>query len=47
MSLRAVRRAVTLGLALFYCFGRSLLLRLFRPDTLERRASGSMSLPSL
>ena len=38
MSLRAVRRAVTLGLALLYCFGRSLLLRLFRPDTLERRA---------
>jgi 1-acyl-sn-glycerol-3-phosphate acyltransferase len=38
VSLRATRRAVTLGLLLFYCFSRSMLLRLLRPDTLERRA---------
>lgn len=38
MTLRAVRRAVTLGSALFYCFLRALLMRLFRFDSLERRA---------
>jgi len=38
MSLRAFRRAVALGLALIYCFSRSLLSRLTGPDTLERRA---------
>ena len=38
MSLRALRRAVTLVSALLFCFFRSLLLRLFYPDTLERRA---------
>jgi 1-acyl-sn-glycerol-3-phosphate acyltransferase len=38
MNLRAIRRAVALGLALFYCLLRSLLSRLTGPDTLERRA---------
>jgi 1-acyl-sn-glycerol-3-phosphate acyltransferase len=38
MSLRAARRAVALGLALFYCFFRSAISRLTGPDTLERRA---------
>jgi 1-acyl-sn-glycerol-3-phosphate acyltransferase len=38
VSLRAVRRGVTLGLALLYCFSRSLIGRLVRPDTMERRA---------
>jgi 1-acyl-sn-glycerol-3-phosphate acyltransferase len=38
MSFRAFRRAVTLALVLIYILIRSLLLRLFRPDTLERRA---------
>jgi 1-acyl-sn-glycerol-3-phosphate acyltransferase len=38
MSLRAFRRAVALGLALFYCFFRSAISRLSAPDTLERRA---------
>lgn len=38
MSLRAARRAVALGSLLIFCFARSLVLRLFRPDTLERRA---------
>lgn len=38
MNLRAVRRAVTLGLALLYCFARSLFMRLTGPDTMERRA---------
>jgi 1-acyl-sn-glycerol-3-phosphate acyltransferase len=38
MNPRAVRRAVALGLALFYCLLRSLLARLSGPDTLERRA---------
>lgn len=38
MNLRAFRRAVALGFALFYCLLRSLLSRLTGPDTLERRA---------
>jgi 1-acyl-sn-glycerol-3-phosphate acyltransferase len=38
MSFRAFRRAVALALALTYILLRSLYLRLFRPDTLERRA---------
>lgn len=38
MTLRAVRRAVVLGSLLIFCFTRSVLLRLFRPDTLENRA---------
>ena len=38
MSLRACRRAVTLGMALLYCFIRSVLSRLTGPDTMERRA---------
>jgi len=38
VSLRAARRAVALGSLLLVCFARSLFLRLFRPDTLERRA---------
>ena len=36
--MRATRRAVTLGLLLFYCLIRSLLSRLTGPDTPERRA---------
>jgi len=38
MSFRAFRRAVALGLALFYCLLRSIFWRLSGPDTLERRA---------
>jgi 1-acyl-sn-glycerol-3-phosphate acyltransferase len=38
MNLRAIRRAVALGLALLICFLRALVSRTFRPDTLERRA---------
>jgi 1-acyl-sn-glycerol-3-phosphate acyltransferase len=38
MSFRAFRRAVALGLALFYCLIRSIVWRLSAPDTLERRA---------
>jgi 1-acyl-sn-glycerol-3-phosphate acyltransferase len=38
MNLRAIRRAVALGLALFYCLIRSIIWRLSAPDTLERRA---------
>jgi len=38
MSFRAFRRAVTLAMALIYILIRSLLQRLFGPDTLERRA---------
>jgi 1-acyl-sn-glycerol-3-phosphate acyltransferase len=36
--LRTARRAVVLGTLLLICFARSIVLRLFRPDTLERRA---------
>lgn len=38
MSLRAIRRAVTLGFALVICLLRSGLSRLTGPDTVERRA---------
>jgi 1-acyl-sn-glycerol-3-phosphate acyltransferase len=38
MSLRAARRAVTLGLALLCCFFYSLWMRLTGPDTMDRRA---------
>ena len=41
MTLRAARRAVLLGSLLIFCFARSVVLRLFRPDTpdtLENRA---------
>ena len=38
MSFRACRRAVTLGMALLYCFLRSVISRLTGPDTMERRA---------
>lgn len=38
MSMRATRRALTLGLLLFYCLIRSRLSRLIGPDTPERRA---------
>jgi lyso-ornithine lipid O-acyltransferase len=37
MSFRAVRRAVTLGLLLFYCLFRAIMSRLAGPDTVERR----------
>ncbi len=43
MSIRAARRALTLGLLLVYCLFRSLLSRLIRPDTLERRAQWNHS----
>jgi lyso-ornithine lipid O-acyltransferase len=39
MKLRAIRRAVTLGLALIYCLFRSILSQLSGPDTPERRAA--------
>ena len=38
MNLRATRRAVTLGFALFLSFLWSLFLRLTGPDTMQRRA---------
>lgn len=38
MNLRAIWRTLALGLALIYCFLRSLWMRLTGPDTLERRA---------
>lgn len=38
MNLRAVRRAVTLGLALLYCLFTSIVSRLSGPDTPESRA---------
>ncbi|MGA9670214.1 MAG: lysophospholipid acyltransferase family protein [Terracidiphilus sp.] len=41
--MRATRRAVTLGILLVYCFFRSLLSRLTRPDTPERRAQWNNS----
>jgi len=47
MSFRAVRRAVTLGLLLLFCFLRSLLSRLLGPDTLERRAQWNHSCAKL
>jgi len=43
MSLRATRRAVTLGLALIYCLIRSIFSRLTGPDTIERRAQWNHS----
>jgi 1-acyl-sn-glycerol-3-phosphate acyltransferase len=43
MSLRAARRAVTLGFALLYCLLRSFLSRLTGPDTPERRAAWNHS----
>jgi 1-acyl-sn-glycerol-3-phosphate acyltransferase len=43
MKLRAVRRAVTLGLALIYCLFRSIFSRLSGPDTPERRAEWNHS----
>jgi 1-acyl-sn-glycerol-3-phosphate acyltransferase len=43
MSPRAIRRAVTLGLALVYCLLRSLVSRLTGPDTPERRAQWNHS----
>jgi 1-acyl-sn-glycerol-3-phosphate acyltransferase len=43
VSLRASRRAVALGLLLLFCLMRSLLSRLLRPDTLERRAAWNHS----
>jgi 1-acyl-sn-glycerol-3-phosphate acyltransferase len=38
LRLRAARRTVALVSLLVYCFARSFALRIFRPDTLERRA---------
>jgi 1-acyl-sn-glycerol-3-phosphate acyltransferase len=43
VSLRASRRAVALGLLLLFCLIRSLVSRLLRPDTLERRAQWNHS----
>jgi len=43
MTLRAFRRAVTLGMALLFCLLRSLLSRLTGPDTLQRRAQWNHS----
>jgi 1-acyl-sn-glycerol-3-phosphate acyltransferase len=43
MSLRAVRRAVTLGLALLYCLFRAIISRLSGPDSPERRAEWNHS----
>jgi len=43
VTIRAARRAVTLGLLLVYCLLRSLLSRLLGPDTPERRAQWNHS----
>lgn len=43
MSVRATRRAVTLGILLVYSLLRSLLTRLIWPDTPERRAAWNHS----
>ena len=43
MSLRALRRAVALGLLLIFCLLRSWWMRLVGPDTLERRAQWNHS----
>lgn len=52
MNFRAARRAVTLGIVLFYCLLRSLASRLSGTDTLERRAlwlheSGQLAMGAL
>jgi len=47
VSLRAARRAVALGLLLVFCLIRSLVSRLLRPDTLERRAAWNHSCAKL
>jgi lyso-ornithine lipid O-acyltransferase len=43
VSMRATRRAMTLGFLLVYCLVRSLLSRLTGPDTPERRAQWNHS----
>jgi lyso-ornithine lipid O-acyltransferase len=43
VSLRALRRAVALGLLLIFCMVRSWWMRLLGPDTLERRAQWNHS----
>jgi 1-acyl-sn-glycerol-3-phosphate acyltransferase len=43
VSLRALRRAVALGLLLIFCLLRSWWMRLVGPDTLERRAQWNHS----
>ena len=43
MSLRALRRAVALGLLLIFCLLRSWWMRLVGPDTLDRRAQWNHS----
>jgi 1-acyl-sn-glycerol-3-phosphate acyltransferase len=43
VSLRALRRAVALGLLLIFCLMRSWWMRLTGPDTLERRAQWNHS----